>query len=265
MHFYFFLLIDIFIITHSFPSLSQLMSMACIYLGAKLADFPKSSRDIIYGCVSAMCTPEESNRLRNDSEWMKQTRQAINDAERALLYHLGFRFSWAPAPLTSLKLLSDNTSGGIGTFLQGYFENRPEKERDQLTTLCYVLAIESAKVPLALQYPIEAIAAVCIWLGMKIMRLNASPPPVRDSKTGQPKQWYHVYGLENEDIEVIAEQITASVVGDAEAAKEIINGAVMVIKTEFINANQGTGGATVGMMAPPPAVDGAAVGSGGGR
>lgn len=230
-----------------------LMAMACMYLGAKIADFPKSSRDIIYGCVDAMCTThEESSRLRNDSEWMKQTRQAINDAERALLYHLGFRFSWKPAPFTVINILKDKTSGGIGTFLDGYFENKPEEERGVLSTMCVHLANESAKIPLNLQYPPEAIAAVCIWLGMKLFKVTATPPALFDPKTGKAKQWYHMYGVENKDLEIIADQITGSVVGDAEAAHEIISGAVRVVKTEFINlnSNQQSGG---GLLAPPPA------------
>jgi len=219
--------------------------MACLYLGGKIADFPKSSRDIIYGCVNAMCsTQEESIRLRNDSEWMKQTRQAINDAERALLYHLGFRFSWKPAWFTVVDILNDTTSGGIGTFLAGYFENKLKEERDTLDYICYRLANESAKIPLNLQYPPEAIAAVCIWMGMKLFKVTAKPQSITDPKTGEAKQWYHMYGLENRDIEIIADQITASTVGDAAAADEIINGAVRVVKVEFVDKS---------VMAPAPA------------
>jgi hypothetical protein len=212
------------------------MAMACLYLGAKIADFPKSSRDIIYSCVDAMCTTqEESRRLRNDSEWMKHTRQAINDAERALLYHLGFRFSWKPTTYTVIDILDDIASDGIGTFLAGYFESKTKAELGILSTLCVCLANESAKIPLNLQYPPEAIAAVCIWLGMKIYKVSATPPALFDPKTGKAKQWYHMYGVENADLEIIADQITASVVGDAETAKEIFNEAARVVKVEFIN------------------------------
>ena len=221
-----------------------LMAMACLYLGGKIADFPKSSRDIIFGCVSTMCeTDEESSRLRNNNEWMKQTRQAINDAERALLYQVGFRFFWETTITAVFRILQDMTNEvgvmGIGAFLNlAYYKGIPPNEKPELTNLSFLLANESIKVPLTLQYPTEAIAAVCVWMGMKMFKVPGSPTNVVNEK-GQSKKWYYKYGLEAEDVEIIAQQITEAVVGDAEAWKEITSEAAKVIKTELIMPSNG--------------------------
>lgn len=225
------------------------MAMACMYLGAKIADSPKSCRDIIYGCVSMMCsTEEQSIKLRNDSEWMKQTRQAVNDAERALLYQLGFRFSWMSAPYIVARILSDKASV-MGAFLNGYFENRSTgDEITQLSSVSLHLAYCSVKVPLILQYSQEAIAAACIWMGMKMMKVTADPPMLINSKTGEVQSWYTSYGLQATDLDVIAEQITECILENAEAA-HIIPDAAKVSKIEFLASDNNE-------PPPPPLGDG---------
>jgi hypothetical protein len=240
--------------------------MACMYLGGKIADTPKASRDIIHKCVEHMCaTPEEAFRLLHDIEWMKQTRKAINDAERALLYQLGFRFSWMSALSHVIRILNDRTTaGGIGTFLNAYYEAQLGSEDNpynQLSQIAVVFALESAKVPLALQYPTDAIAAVCIFMGMKFMKVNAVPPALVEPETRQAKQWYYAYGLENKDVDIIADQITGSVVADAKAAEDIMNRAVE-IKVEILGPDSNQGGK--GAMPPPPPPAVGVVGHGGG-
>lgn len=201
------------------------MAMACMYLGGKVADAPKSCRDIISACTEAMCpTREEASRLRNDTEWIKATKEAVSTAERALLYQLGFRFSWTTAPGALVDILIDQTGPGVATFLGGRLN---DDERQQFNQMCIFLANQSAKVPLALQYPSEAIAAACIWLGMKMLKIDGSSITPFDN---QP--WYYQYGLRSEDLGIIADQISGSVVSDVKAAEEVAAEAVSV-KAEF--------------------------------
>jgi hypothetical protein len=168
---------------------------------------------------------------------MKQTRQAINDAERALLYQIGFRFTWSDVLKYHTTILSDEKSEGIGKYLDEYFkksipdDSERTKEWETLGGLTRQLAVRSMKVSLVLQYPNDAIAAACIWLGLKLLKIPRDFA-FRDPKTGESKQWYYAYGLENKDLEIITEQITEAMVDDAKEAEKIINSAVKV-EAEF--------------------------------
>ena len=227
-----------------------------MYLGGKVADAPKSCRDIICACTEAICsTTEEASRLRNDPDWMKATKEVVCNAERALLYVLGFRFSWTSAPQAVVQILDDQKGAGLGAFLDGRLQ---EPERAQFHQMCMHLANQSAKGPLVLQYPSEAIGAACIWLGMKVLKIDGSIITPFDTKP-----WYSQYGLNPDDLDIIVEQISTSVVKDKKAAEEIIANAEkaraefhvqgsMVHAATPVKAGNVVAGSVQSPGAPPP-------------
>ena len=199
----------------------QLMSVACLHLGGKVADAPKSCRDILAACVEAMCsTRQEASDIRRSPQWEEKAKKAVERAERALLYQLGFIFHWTSAPQCVVEILS-NKIEGPGNLLAGRFNN-DAKELANFNQTCMHLANQSAKVPLVLQYSASGIAAACIWMGMKLMKVDSSV--LRDVHTGMP--WYTEFGLKSTDLGIIVQQISGGIVADSKAAEEMASQAV---------------------------------------
>jgi len=183
-----------------------------------VADTPKSSRDVIAACLDRVCIDkEESRRIWQDREWMEVARERINVAERAILYQLGFRFSWTTPQEHLIRMLcgSDSSSLLLQYFIRHFGSD--EDRRNRFNQICLHLTNQSSKIPLVLQYPTEAIAAACLWLGMKLLKVDTRP--LSALYKGQP--WYYKYGLENSDLDVITEQISKSIVSDTAAAVEL--------------------------------------------
>lgn len=192
-----------------------LIATACLYLGGKVADAPKACRDVIIACVDRLCTSrEEGRRLWQDREWMEAARERVFLAERAILYQIGFRFSTTTAPEAVIHALLDQSSP-VGLLFTKHFADNLTA-RSQFSQTCMHLANQTAKIPLVLQYKAEAVAAACIWLGMKLFQVNTAP--LATAHYGKP--WYTKFDLTNKDLESITAQISLSVVHDAEVAKE---------------------------------------------
>lgn len=193
-----------------------LIATACLYLGGKVADAPKACRDVLAACVDRLCTSrEEGRQLWQDREWMEAARERVFLAERAILYQIGFRFSSTTAPEAVIHALLDQSSP-VGLHFTKHFAD-DLSARSQFSQTCMHLANQSAKVPLVLQYRAEAIAATCIWLGMKLFQVNTAP--LATAHHGRP--WYTKYGLTDKDLDNITAQISVSIVHDADVAKEM--------------------------------------------
>jgi len=170
------------------------MSVACLYLAGKVADSAKSSRDVIGAALATISSEaHESHRKYKDREWIDSAREQVNRAERALLYQLGFRFSRVTVPEVVVNMLQEEP---IGSFIQLAFPD-PHR-RYAFYKICIDMANQSAKEPLVLQYPADAIAAGCVWMVMQLMRVDT-----RALRTGGPsgKPWYEAYALCPEDLQ----------------------------------------------------------------
>ena len=192
----------------------QLMSMACLYLAGKVADSPKSSRDVVVASIECISDdPAEASRRYQDREWLAAAREQVNRAERALLYHLGFRFGHTTVPATFISMLQVEPLVG---FLATAFPD--PATRTNFNHTCLHVCNQSCKVPLVLQYPPEAVAAACVWFVMKLYKLDTTP--LRTVSPGR-QPWYAPYGLGPAELEIIASQLRDAVLGDVEMAEEL--------------------------------------------
>jgi hypothetical protein len=78
------------------------ISMACLYLGGKVADSPKSSRDVLMAGFSVLYPKE-----RPTKEWLDAARKKLVRAERVVLYQTGFKFASKTANQHMLDLLRE--------------------------------------------------------------------------------------------------------------------------------------------------------------
>lgn len=165
-----------------------LISMACLYLGGKIADSPKRSRDVIMMGVRAVeQIPEVAEAKIYDREWMDGARQQLVKAERALLYQTGFRFERMTVVEAVVHMLQDQP-------LKGFVDDLDDEKRGWFSTLCVSYANHSAKTPLILQYAVDSIASTCVWMAMKFMKLDTRMLTV-------PKPWYFMYHVSGKDLE----------------------------------------------------------------
>jgi hypothetical protein len=185
-----------------------LVSMACLYLAGKVADCPKSSRDILLAGVSVI--DKRSGAVEEkikDKDWMDGARKQLVRAERALLYQTGFRFSKKTVPEALLVMLQDEKLYSfLKTTLQG------DEMLANFSQLCIHLSNQSAKTTLALQYEPNAIAAACIWIVLKLLK-------VPDAVLRVPQPWYVSYGAKNGDLLDISNQIFDTLLHDARYSK----------------------------------------------
>lgn len=185
------------------------MSAACLYLAGKVADSPKGCTAVLGACLEAVTgDSEDAKRKVRDQEWLSAAREAVFRAERALLYQLGYRFSHASAPEAVIRLLLGKPDHDpldpkqqppeppLPRFLDATYG--PDKEaRAVFSRLAYHFANQSAKTLLCMQYEAVAVAAACIWLAMKMLRVDSGP--LKNVHRGQP--WYREYRLNPTDLD----------------------------------------------------------------
>jgi cyclin T len=184
-----------------------LMSMACLYLAGKVADSPKSSRDILLAGLSVLHTKRQVMDA-HDKRWLDSARKQLARAERALLYQTGFRFRNTSATGLVVPMLRDERLYG---FLKSTLKD--DEKVSNFSQLCIHFSNQSAKIPLILQYEPSVIAAACIWMVMKILK-------VPDAILRVPEPWYIQYGARNGDLQDIANQLTNDLLRDAARIQE---------------------------------------------
>lgn len=203
------------------PSLLQLVSLACLNLAGKVADTSKKLVWILGKGLSHVCDQATAKRCYEDKAWMEAAHEQITRAERALLYQIGFRFSKATAPEALVTMLQAQPLRG---FLATAYVDAAA--RSHFAQACMHVANLSSRVPLVLQYSPEAVAAGCVWLVMKMLKVDTSPL----RHVGPQRQpWYAVYGLTPADLESIASQLTSGMEKDIAAARELAERAVSVV------------------------------------
>lgn len=161
-----------------------LISLACLYLAGKVADSPKSSRDIILSGLSCVESSKEAflEKVRS-REWVDAARQQLTKAERAILYQTGFRFSKMTVTEAVLHMLQDKP---LLPFLRSTFTD--EEKLSNFSQLCIHFSNQSAKIPLVVQYKAETIAGACIWMTLKLFKVD-------DTSLRDPRPWYCKYKI----------------------------------------------------------------------
>jgi len=167
-----------------------LISLACLYLAGKVADSPKSSRDIILAGLSCVESSKEAfeEKFRN-REWIDAARQQLTKAERAILYQTGFRFGKMTVTEAVLHMLQDDP---LLPFLRATFTD--EERLSNFSQLCIHFSNQSAKIPLVIQYRAETIAGACIWMTLKLFKVD-------DVSLRDPKPWYCKYSITHDALQ----------------------------------------------------------------
>ncbi|KAL4854420.1 Inosine-5'-monophosphate dehydrogenase [Chlorella vulgaris] len=160
-----------------------LMSIACLYLGGKVEDSPKSVRDVL----AASCErhyKDAARRISNDRDQYEAMKEKVFVAERALLYALDFNFN-VQQPLKhwmrmlQSKPLKDHRSA---------LSSRDERKAQAWAQL-------SLKTEACLHYSAGQIAAACIWLALKLLREDTH------IYTTQGRLWWVAEGVTEEQLQ----------------------------------------------------------------
>lgn len=184
-----------------------LMSMACLYLAGKVADSPKSSRDILLAGSSVLKRNKHGIEA-HDKHWLDAARKQLVRAERALLYQTGFRFPNTSATGLVIPMLRDKK---LYEFLKSTLKD--DEKVSNFSQLCIHFSNQSAKIPLILQYEPSVIAAACIWMVMKMLK-------VPDAILRVPEPWYVQHGARNGDLLDISNQLINDLLRDASRIAE---------------------------------------------
>jgi hypothetical protein len=188
--------------------------MACLYLGGKVSDTPKSCSMVISACVEGLLVGDrpQAQRRMEDRAWVAEAREAVFTAERALLYQLGFRFTQVTVQEALIKLLQGEDVDlaaprelsnpplpalPLRAFLDATLGRVDSSPHARFVQLCYHFARQAIKTRLCLQYQPRAVAAACIWFVMKLLRVDTAP--LRAANGGKP--WYTLFGTAPSDLE----------------------------------------------------------------
>lgn len=182
-----------------------LVSMACVYLGGKVADCPKSSRDVLVSGFSVL-----NPNKKPDKSWLEGARKKLVKAERVLLYQTGFKFSIKTANEHMMDILLKDER--LGAFLKGTL-GMGDQELAKFNRLSNTLVNSSAKIPLVVQHDPKAIAAACVWFVIKLLKLP-------DTDLNQPRPWYAAYTTA-EELKEVSEQLSSALVRESIEAGEL--------------------------------------------
>ena len=172
-----------------------LVSMACIFLGGKVADSPKSSRDVLMAGFGVLYPRDKPTK-----EWLDSARKKLFKAERAVIYQTGLKFPWKTANEYMVDLLREKK---LNSFLTDTLQDDAKK----FNNLANALVNSSAKIPLVLDYHPKTIAAACVWFAMKMLKLP-------DTSLNQSRPWYTDYATAQE-LKDIAERLSRTLVEKA--------------------------------------------------
>jgi hypothetical protein len=180
-----------------------LVSMACMYLGGKVADCPKSSRDVLMAGFSVLHLKEKPTK-----EWLEGARKKLVKAERVLLYLTGFKFPSKTANECMMNMLLKDER--LNAFLKGTLAG--DQELANFNRMCNTLVNSSAKIPLVLSHQPKTIAAACVWMVIKLLKLP-------DASLKTPRPWYAEYASAA-DLKTISEQLCSALVARAGEQEE---------------------------------------------
>ncbi|KAL6780873.1 hypothetical protein ACKKBG_A08810 [Auxenochlorella protothecoides x Auxenochlorella symbiontica] len=180
--------------THSFLLNDKfLIAMACLYLGGKLEDTPKSARDVITACCMRRYGPEVAGLSLRNHDFLTAARERLFLAERAVLYALRFDVAIEHPFGTMLAALR---MPALTRVWQEWGQAHPGSVSFQ--QMCINLLNDSYKLPLCLMFPACHVALACIWTVMKVLRI-----PTRLSDDGVTP-WWQEHGMQHEDLKEIS-------------------------------------------------------------
>ncbi|KAI3431759.1 hypothetical protein D9Q98_004801 [Chlorella vulgaris] len=167
-----------------------LMSIACLYLGGKVEDSPKSVRDVL----AASCDrhyKDAARRIANDRDQYEAMKEKVFVAERSLLYALDFDFNVQQPLKHWMRMLQSEPLKGHRSALSA----RDERKAQAWAQLSSTFVTDSLKTEACLLYSAGQIAAACIWLALKLLREDTH------IYTLQGRLWWVAEGVTEEQLQ----------------------------------------------------------------
>jgi len=165
-----------------------------------VADCPKSSRDVLMAGFAVLNVLNvhraHQSKERPTKDWLDGARKKLVSAERVLLYQTGCRFSGKTVNECLVHILRDER---LYAFLKDSLPG--DQELATFSRLCNTLSNSSARIPLVLQHDPRTIAATCVWIVLKLLKL----PDERLAFRSRP--WYLDHGCTAADLRCISEQL----------------------------------------------------------
>ncbi|GAB4822968.1 hypothetical protein N2152v2_010014 [Parachlorella kessleri] len=175
-----------------------IVSIACLYLAGKVEDTPKSVRDVLYACFEWRFRGQQDVLRRlYDKDFYDSARERVFTAERAIMYALGFDFNIESVYGPMLGIIKE---GPVRRIRDSLAAVEPVKVEQMMRTF-FILANDSLKTTLCLQYSAHQIAATVIWLVLTLYRLDA------DVLDEHGRVWWVAYEATPEVLEDISGQI----------------------------------------------------------
>lgn len=174
------------------------MVHACIYVAGKALDCPKSVKDVLFACLER-ATGGDSNtaaRQTHTKNFMEPAKDKIFCAERALLYTLGYRFPAKPYETAQSQLIHMLRLPMFTKFLNR-LEAKQKGVRSRVAQFSIFYCDQSIRTTLVLQFPPAARAAACIWIALKMLKVDTTE--LNREHEGYP--WYYAYNLGPKDLE----------------------------------------------------------------
>lgn len=200
-----------------------LMSVACLYLGGKVEDTPKSVRDVLVASCELRYGLEAARRITHDKALYESMREKVFIAERALLYALDFEFSVQHAAKPLFNMWRQEP---LISFRQGLRDAQKDK---QLAQLAYSLSNDCYKTEACLRFSGVALAAACIWLAMKLLKQDTHV------YTEDGQLWWVAAGVTEEDLEGVEDYLQELYVPNLYATysdKDLVLQAAQVLNPE---------------------------------
>jgi cyclin T len=144
----------------------HIAAMACLFLGGKVEDSPKSVSLIIKISLElGMGSEREAIQFCKAS--LQFAKERVFTAERSILYALGFSFSFTHPTALVIKWFKphNNPLAGLKSIIgEAIFQ--------KLTNASFSLASQSLKTPLCLQLAPHYITVGCIWMASKLLKID---------------------------------------------------------------------------------------------
>ncbi|PRW33321.1 cyclin-T1-3-like isoform X1 isoform A [Chlorella sorokiniana] len=173
-----------------------LFAVACLYLGGKVEDSPKSVRDVLMACCKHRFK-ESAHRLQHDREVYESLREKVFVAERALLYALDFQFATDLPHKPCFDMLASEP-------LRSHRERihcTDPKRAHHLAQFPINFANDSLRTEACLHFTGKQIAAACIWLTLKLLKEDSN------IYTDQGQLWWVAHGVQEEHLEGVEDML----------------------------------------------------------
>eukprot|EP00854_Cymbomonas_tetramitiformis_P006715 gene6715-8035_t len=147
----------------------MVIAAACLFLAGKVEETPKQLKDVIfvtYKLRRKRSSEREKLAIHHSKEMYEEEREKLLQAERRLLYTLGFEFE-VEHPYKHLVEAVRNKF----TFTEKSDPEKEKAEKTQIARMAWCFVNDSLRTSLCLQYEPKKIAVAAIFLAAKYQKV----------------------------------------------------------------------------------------------